>query len=92
MILTCAMVGCTSPGESMGPEQVAQMTGSGATANRVAQLPGEDAQTAYRRELLGNQLRHAQLDLESASDESERESLQERIDVIQHMLASLDQK
>jgi hypothetical protein len=71
-------------------DSMAQVASGGQSPLQTAARPGEDPQTAYRRELLNNQLRHAQLDLQSATNESERQSIQERIDTIQQVLASLD--
>jgi hypothetical protein len=91
-IAVCALLGCTTQGNPLNRTPSVPVSGTDRTAAQTATRPGEDPQTAYRRELLNNQLRHAQMDLQAATNESERQSIQERIDMIQQVLASLDQR
>lgn len=92
IIATGAMLGCPMSGNGMRNIQPLPTSSDRPAAAQTAQRPGEDPQTAYRRELLNTQLRHAQMDLQAATSESERQSIQERIDMIQQVLASLDQR
>jgi hypothetical protein len=92
VVATCAMLGCPMSGDGMRNIRSLPASTKESSAAQTAQRPGEDPQTAYRRELLNNQLRHAQLDLQAAASEAERQSIQERIDMIQQVLASLDQR
>lgn len=91
-IATCCLAGCTTQGQPLNSQQALEMTAAETPpeTRRTTQRPGEDPQTAYRRELLNNQLRHARMDLQSASSQSERQNIQERIDLIERMLATLD--
>lgn len=91
-IAACGMLGCTTQGNPLNRAPSLPASGADPTAAQTVQRPGEDPQTAYRRELLNNQLRHAQMDLQAATNESERQSIQERIDMIQQVLASIDQR
>jgi hypothetical protein len=50
---------------------------------------GADQQTAFRREVLRNQLHQSQLDLQQASTSDERRGVQERIEIIQAQLRRL---
>jgi hypothetical protein len=90
VVVACAMLGCPMSGNGMRNIRPLPNSTKGATAAQTAQRSGEDPQTAYRRELLNNQLRHAQLDLQAATNETERQSIQERIDMIQQVMATLD--
>jgi hypothetical protein len=90
IIATCAMLGCPMSGSSARNIKPLPPPSEASAARQTAQRPGENPQTAYRRELLNTQLRHAQMDLQAATNESERQSIQERIDMIQQVLASLE--
>lgn len=88
----CTMtLGCTVQGDRLQSKEAMQMAAAEQQAATMAQRNAGGSQTEYRRELLNNQLRHAEMDLQSASTEDERRSLQERIDVIEHMIAALDE-
>lgn len=91
-IATCALLGCPMSRDGVRTLQQPAMASAATAAAPATGRPGEDPQTAYRRELLNNQLRHAQLDLQSATNESERQSIQERINTIQQVLASLESR
>jgi len=91
-LAACALLGCTTQGNPLNRAPSLPTSGANPAAPQTAARPGEDPQTAYRRELLNSQLRHAQLDLQAATSESQRQSIQERIDMIQQVLASLDQR
>jgi hypothetical protein len=86
------MLGCPMTGDGMRNIRPLPTSTKGAAAAQTSQRPGEDPQTAYRRELLNNQLRHAQMDLQAATNEAQRQSIQERIDTIQQVMASLDKR
>jgi hypothetical protein len=90
VVITTALLGCPMSGQSARNIKTLPPPGEEPAARQTAQRPGENSQTAYRRELLTTQLRHAQMDLQAATNEAERQSIQERIDMIQQVLASLE--
>lgn len=92
VVMTGAMLGCPMSQNGMRNIRSLPTSTQGAGAAQTAQRPGEDPQTAYRRELLSNQLRHARMDLQAATNEAERQSIQQRIDTIQQVMASLDSR
>ena len=90
IVAALALLGCPMSGQSARNIKTLPTSSEGATDRQTAQRPGENPQTAYRRELLNTQLRHAQMDLQAATNEAERQSVQERIDMIQQVLASIE--
>jgi hypothetical protein len=90
VVATSAMLGCPMSGSSARNIKTLPPPSEASAARETAQRPGENPQTAYRRELLNTQLRHAQMDLQAATTEAERQSVQERITMIEQVLASLE--